>query len=78
MPTSNPADRARAQPVITARRTVSRSNARRWPYFTGAIKTATGSFTYALLAIAVIMVAGLVVLVTVGRRVERLDGKLTS
>ncbi|GLY43230.1 MFS transporter [Amycolatopsis sp. NBRC 101858] len=48
------------------------------PYFTGAIKTATGSFTYALLAIAVIMVAGLAVLLTIGRRVERLDGKLGS
>jgi ACS family tartrate transporter-like MFS transporter len=48
------------------------------PYFTGAIKTATGSFTYALLAIAVIMVAGLLVLATAGRRMERLDGKLTS
>ncbi|GAA3524651.1 MFS transporter [Amycolatopsis ultiminotia] len=46
------------------------------PYFTGAIKTATGSFTYALLAIAVIMVAGLVVLLTVGRRMEQLDGAL--
>ncbi|MFI5610242.1 MFS transporter [Amycolatopsis sp. NPDC051903] len=44
------------------------------PYFTGAVKTATGSFTYALLAIAVIMVAGLAVLVTAGRRVERLGG----
>ncbi|WP_236790934.1 MFS transporter [Amycolatopsis sp. GM8] len=48
------------------------------PYFTGAIRTATGSFTYALLAIAVIMVAGIVVLLTAGRRMERLDGKLGS
>lgn len=47
------------------------------PYFTGAIKTATGSFTYALLAIALIVAAGLAVLVTAGRRMERLDGKLT-
>lgn len=47
------------------------------PYFTGAIKNATGSFTFALLAIAVIVVAGLLVLVTAGRRMERLDGKLT-
>ncbi|SFO22735.1 MFS transporter [Amycolatopsis rubida] len=46
------------------------------PYFTGAIKTATGSFTFALLAIAAIMVAGLAVLLTAGRRMERLDGHL--
>ncbi|QYN26234.1 MFS transporter [Amycolatopsis sp. DSM 110486] len=46
------------------------------PYFTGAIKTATGSFTFALLAIAVIMLAGIAVLATAGRRMERLDGKL--
>lgn len=44
------------------------------PYFTGAIKTATGSFTYALLAIAIIMAIGLAALCTIGRRVERLDG----
>lgn len=48
------------------------------PYFTGTIKTATGSFTLALLAIAVIMVAGLVVLLIAGRRMERLDGTLTA
>ncbi|RJO68430.1 MFS transporter [Nocardia panacis] len=47
------------------------------PYFTGFIADATGSFTYALLAIAIIMAAGLVVLLTVGRRMERLDGSLT-
>ncbi|MGH8921785.1 MAG: MFS transporter, partial [Actinomycetes bacterium] len=46
------------------------------PYFTGAIKAATGSFTLALLAIAVIMLAGIAVLATAGRRMEQLDGKL--
>ncbi|MEV4123949.1 MFS transporter [Nocardia sp. NPDC049707] len=47
------------------------------PYFTGFIANATGSFTYALLAIAIIMAAGLTVLLTVGRRMERLDGNLS-
>lgn len=42
------------------------------PYFTGAIEDATGSFTYALLAIAVIMAAGIGVLLTTGRRMEGL------
>lgn len=46
------------------------------PYATGAIATATGSFTYALLAIAIVMLAGLVVLLTAGRRMEGLDGGL--
>lgn len=46
------------------------------PYATGAVETVTGSFTYALLAIAIIMIGGLVVLLTVGRRMERLDGGL--
>jgi sugar phosphate permease len=44
------------------------------PYLTGTIATATGSFTYALLAIAVIMTAGMVMLLTVGRRMERPAG----
>ena len=44
------------------------------PYITGSIATATGSFTYALVAIATIMVGGMVVLLTVGRRMERLAG----
>lgn len=48
------------------------------PYFTGGIKNATGSFTLALLAIAVIMIAGIGVLATAGRRMERLDGKLVA
>jgi hypothetical protein len=39
---------------------------------------ATDGGGWRITAIAVIVVAGLVVLVTVGRRVERLDGKLTS
>ncbi|MFD9614931.1 4-hydroxyphenylacetate permease, partial [Streptomyces sp. NPDC059083] len=47
------------------------------PYFTGFIADATGSFTYALLAIAIIMAAGLAVLLTVGRRMEQLDGSLS-
>ncbi|MDQ0376369.1 MFS transporter [Amycolatopsis thermophila] len=47
------------------------------PYFTGAIASATGSFTWALLAIAIIMTAGLAVLLSVGRRMERLDGSLS-
>jgi MFS transporter, ACS family, tartrate transporter len=40
------------------------------PYVTGAIKDATGGYTWALLLIAAIMLIGLVVLVTVGRRME--------
>jgi ACS family tartrate transporter-like MFS transporter len=40
------------------------------PYLTGAIKDATGSYTWALLLITVIMLLGLVVLFTVGRRME--------
>jgi sugar phosphate permease len=44
------------------------------PYLTGAIATATGSFTYALLTIAIIMVAGMALLLTAGRRMERLAG----
>ncbi|MEV5705099.1 MFS transporter [Actinoallomurus sp. NPDC052274] len=47
------------------------------PYLTGSIKTATGSFTYALLAVAIIMIAGMAVLLTAGRRMERLDGSLS-
>jgi MFS transporter, ACS family, tartrate transporter len=44
------------------------------PYITGAIKTSTGSFTYALLTIALIMAGGLVILCTTGRYVERIGG----
>jgi MFS transporter, ACS family, tartrate transporter len=40
------------------------------PYVTGVIKDATGSYTWALLTIAVIMVIGLGVLSTAGRRME--------
>jgi sugar phosphate permease len=40
------------------------------PYVTGAIRTATGSYTWALLTIAVIMILGIGVLLTVGRRME--------
>jgi MFS transporter, ACS family, tartrate transporter len=40
------------------------------PYLTGAIKTATGSYTYALLMIAAVLTGGLAVLLTVGRRAE--------
>lgn len=40
------------------------------PYVTGAIKDATGSYTWALLLIAVVMLLGLGVLITVGRRME--------
>lgn len=40
------------------------------PYVTGAIKDATGGYTWALLLIALIMLLGLVVLFTVGRRME--------
>ncbi|WP_214415797.1 MFS transporter [Sphaerisporangium fuscum] len=47
------------------------------PYFTGAIATATGSFTYALLAIAIIMIAGMIVLLTTGRRMDILDRNLS-
>ncbi|GLY69576.1 MFS transporter [Amycolatopsis taiwanensis] len=47
------------------------------PYFTGAIASATGSFTYALLAIAIIMAAGMAALLTTGRRMERLDGSIS-
>jgi sugar phosphate permease len=45
------------------------------PYFTGSIQTATGSFTYALLAIAIIMIIGIGVLLTTGRRMETLNGE---
>ncbi|MGC0420125.1 MFS transporter [Embleya sp. AB8] len=48
------------------------------PYLTGYIATWTGSFTYALLTIAIIMAAGLAFLLTAGRRMERLDGSLSS
>ncbi|WP_067134732.1 hypothetical protein [Microtetraspora malaysiensis] len=47
------------------------------PYFTGTIASATGSFTYALLAISIIMAAGLAVLLTAGRRMERLDWSIS-
>ncbi|WP_432011387.1 MFS transporter [Streptomyces cucumeris] len=40
------------------------------PYMTGAIADATGDFTYALLAIALIMSGGLVILLTAGRKAE--------
>jgi sugar phosphate permease len=40
------------------------------PYVTGAIASATGSYTYALLTIALIMTAGVVILLTAGRRAE--------
>ena len=40
------------------------------PYVTGAIRTATGGYIWALLAIAVIMILGIGVLLTVGRRME--------
>lgn len=42
------------------------------PYITGAIETATGSYTYALLTIATVMIIGIVILLTVGRRAEAL------
>ena len=42
------------------------------PYVTGAIETATGSYTYALLTIAAVIVVGLIILLTVGRRAEAL------
>ncbi|WP_131735525.1 MFS transporter [Actinomadura roseirufa] len=44
------------------------------PYFTGYIEDTTGSFTYALLTIAIIMIIGIGVLLTVGRRIEKLYG----
>lgn len=47
------------------------------PYLTGYIAEWTGSFTYALLTIAIIMAAGLAFLLTAGRRMERLDGSLS-
>ncbi|MGW7573742.1 MFS transporter [Streptomyces sp. NPDC054765] len=40
------------------------------PYLTGAIASATGSYTYALLTIALIMAAGVAILLTAGRRAE--------
>lgn len=42
------------------------------PYVTGAIETATGSYTYALLTIAGVIVIGIGILSTVGRRAEAL------
>ncbi|MGV8873749.1 MAG: MFS transporter [Rhodococcus sp. (in: high G+C Gram-positive bacteria)] len=45
------------------------------PYATGAIETATGSYTYALLTIAAVMVGGIVILLTVGRRAEALGSR---
>ncbi|MCD9588126.1 MFS transporter [Streptomyces sp. 8ZJF_21] len=41
------------------------------PYMTGAIADATGDFTYALLVIALILAAGLVILLTAGRKAEQ-------
>ncbi|WP_226350252.1 MULTISPECIES: MFS transporter [unclassified Pseudonocardia] len=41
------------------------------PYVTGAIHDATGSYTWALLTIAAVMVAGIGVVLTTGRRIER-------
>ena len=41
------------------------------PSITGAIQTATGSFTDALLGIALIMIAGIAIVLTVGRKVDR-------
>ncbi|MYS85151.1 MFS transporter [Embleya scabrispora] len=43
------------------------------PYFTGFIADTTGSYTYALLTIALIMVAGAAILLTAGRKAEH-DG----
>ncbi|ANY06331.1 MFS transporter [Pseudonocardia sp. HH130630-07] len=40
------------------------------PYVTGAIQDATGSYTWALVTIAVVMLAGVGVLLTTGRRIE--------
>lgn len=45
------------------------------PYMTGAIETATGSYTYALLTIASIMCLGIGVLLTSGRKAERVGGE---
>ena len=45
------------------------------PYATGAIETATGSYTYALYAIAAVMVGGIAILLTVGRRAEALGSR---
>ncbi|SNT49405.1 MFS transporter [Rhodococcoides kyotonense] len=42
------------------------------PYVTGAIETATGSYTYALLTITVVIMIGIAILLTVGRRAEAL------
>jgi cyanate permease len=47
------------------------------PYLTGCIAEWTGSFTYALLAIAIIVAAGPAFLLTAGRRKKRLDGSLS-
>jgi MFS family permease len=44
------------------------------PYLTGSIEDATGSFTYALLTIAIIMIIGICILFTAGRRMEKLYG----
>ncbi|MGH3380855.1 MAG: MFS transporter [Actinoallomurus sp.] len=41
------------------------------PYMTGAIASSTGSYTYALLTIALIMTAGVAILLTAGRRAEQ-------
>ncbi|WP_439680949.1 hypothetical protein [Embleya sp. MST-111070] len=46
-------------------------------HITGYISSWTGNFTYALLTIAIIMSAGLVFLLTAGRRMERLDRSLS-
>ncbi|MCZ4551478.1 MFS transporter [Gordonia rubripertincta] len=45
------------------------------PYITGAIETATGSYTYALLTIAAVIVVGIIILLTVGRRAEALGAQ---
>jgi ACS family tartrate transporter-like MFS transporter len=42
------------------------------PYLTGFIKDRTGGYTYALLLIAAVMVAGIVILLTVGRKAEQI------
>ncbi len=44
------------------------------PYVTGAIRDATGSYTWALVAIATVMVVGIIVVLTTGRRIESLAG----
>ncbi|WP_284976756.1 MFS transporter [Arthrobacter sp. efr-133-TYG-104] len=41
------------------------------PYITGLIKDQTGSYTLALLLIAAVMIVGIVILLTVGRRAEK-------